>query len=448
MALLLPACYAQQTQYAEIKGTVKTEKQLEIRLSAVENGSTQVFATTNTAPDGSFTFTFVPTYAGFYTVGIGRMDYLLYLQAGDKANIDIQNRKITLVGTNTKENIELYKWLDASNDVHNNSVYFTSFQNLPTYTEFFPAFEKLAAQAGDIKKSVNSGNASFDNLLKTFIDYDLDYNFLSYLYSPRPKHPGNEDRIPFYETIVSKEKFASDDVLKFPKGLNMLKIYLMFNRIEKKAEMDASLSAIAFDFEYVPNATLRGEYLLSALQGFKSHSKFEEFTQAYGKYLTTPEQKSKAETIASKLSETATGSAASDLSYPDNNGKTISLSDFKGKVVVIDVWATWCGPCRKQFPFLKALEKKMHGKDVVFIGVSIDAEKDKEKWKAMIKSEDLPGIHLYAGSGNSKIAKDYKINSIPRYLVFDKKGNIVSADAPRPEDKELEEILEKELSRN
>jgi thiol-disulfide isomerase/thioredoxin len=112
---------------------------------------------------------------------------------------------------------------------------------------------------------------------------------------------------------------------------------------------------------------------------------------------------------------------------------------------VIDVWATWCGPCRKQFPFLKALEKKMHGKDVVFIGVSIDAEKDKEKWKAMIKSEDLPGIHLYAGSGNSKIAKDYKINSIPRDLVFDKKGNIVSADAPRPEDKELEEIIEEEL---
>jgi thiol-disulfide isomerase/thioredoxin len=444
---LFPVCYAQQTQYAEIKGTVKTEKTVDIRLSVVENGSTQVLATTKTGVDGSFGFLFVPSYTGFYTVGVGLIDYLVYLQPGDEVNLDVQKGKATLVGKNTKENQELYKWLDASYDVRNNAVYFTAFQDLPTYVEFFPVFEKLVVQADNIKKSVNTGNASFDKLLKTFITYDLDYNFLSFLYSPRPQHPEAGDRIPFYATIVSPEKFATDDVLQFPKGLSMMKIYLMFNRIEKKAEMKASLSAIGFDFDYVANPQLKGEYLLSALQGIKSHSKYEEFTNAYGQYLVTPQQKQRAENIGSALYETHAGAMAADFSFPDTNGIMVALSDFKGKVVVVDLWATWCGPCRKQFPFLKELEKKMHGKDVAFIGISIDADKDKEKWKTMIVTEELPGVHLFAGKGDSKITKDYKVTGIPRYLVFDKQGRIVSSDAPRPEDAELLQMIEQELEK-
>ena len=89
----------------------------------------------------------------------------------------------------------------------------------------------------------------------------------------------------------------------------------------------------------------------------------------------------------------------------------------------------------------------MHGTDVVFLGVSVDEAKDKQKWLDFIETEGLKGIQLLA-NGWSKITKDYKINGIPRFMVFDKKGNIVSADAPRPSNPELKKMLEAELNDN
>ena len=110
------------------------------------------------------------------------------------------------------------------------------------------------------------------------------------------------------------------------------------------------------------------------------------------------------------------------------------------------MWATWCGPCRGEIPHLKKLEQEMHGTDVVFLGVSVDETKDKQKWLDFIKKEELGGVQVHA-SGWSKIAQDYKIKGIPRFMVFDKQGRVVSVDAPRPSSPELKEILEKELKK-
>ena len=103
-------------------------------------------------------------------------------------------------------------------------------------------------------------------------------------------------------------------------------------------------------------------------------------------------------------------------------------------------------PAGRKSPHLKNLKKEMHGTDVVFLGVSVDEAKDKQKWLDFIETEGLKGIQLLA-NGWSKITKDYKINGIPRFMVFDKKGNIVSADAPRPSNPELKKMLEAELNR-
>ena len=163
--------------------------------------------------------------------------------------------------------------------------------------------------------------------------------------------------------------------------------------------------------------------------------------EKYGKYFVTPSLKARIEALGAPLYDTKAGSPAADFTYPDVEGNRVSLSDFKGKVVLVDVWATWCSPCRKE-----NLKKEMHGTDVVFLGVSVDEAKDKQKWLDFIETEGLKGIQLLA-NGWSKITKDYKINGIPRFMVFDKKGNIVSADAPRPSNPELKKMLEAELNR-
>ena len=125
----------------------------------------------------------------------------------------------------------------------------------------------------------------------------------------------------------------------------------------------------------------------------------------------------------------------------------MSLSDFKGKVVVVDVWATWCGPCKAEIPHLKKLEKEFEGRDdIVFLGVSVDKAKDKDKWLKMIDEQQMAGIHLFA-DGFSQIAESYQITGIPRFMVFDKQGNIVSTNAPRPSNPQLKTLLLNELKK-
>ncbi|MDR0866141.1 MAG: TlpA family protein disulfide reductase [Candidatus Symbiothrix sp.] len=438
----LPFSFAQVGQYAEIRGRVQLENSVEVKLFAVENGAVQLMSTTQTGPNGSYGFLFVPATGGFYTMEINRREFLLYLQAGDKANLDILNDgRAVLIGDNTKENNELYKWQEASEVIRTKALVMDG--NISTFEDFFPEFEELAEKTESIKQSINSGNPEFDNLLRTKMDYDMDEWFLSFLYSPRTKHPEKSDQIPYYNTILSEKKFASDDVLRFPGGIRTLRLYLMFNRMQNET---ANLP-VSYDLTYISHPVLKSEYVLTVMKGLKSYDKYEEYTRLYGDYLLTPEQKKQAKVIGSKLYQATQGKAAADFSYPDPEGTVHSLSEYQGSVIVVDVWATWCGPCRKQFPFLKKLEKKLQGKDVVFIGISIDDEKDKQKWKSMIQSEALPGLQLFAGKKDSKITIDYKINAIPRYLVFDKKGNLVSDHAPRPDSSDLEEMLEKELAK-
>lgn len=131
-------------------------------------------------------------------------------------------------------------------------------------------------------------------------------------------------------------------------------------------------------------------------------------------------------------------SPSPSFDYVNYAGGKSKLEDFRGKYVYIDVWATWCGPCRQEIPFLKKAEEKYKGKNITFISISIDKLKDQEKWKTMIKEKELGGVQLFADNDwNSKFVQDYKITGIPRFILIDPKGNIVKADAARPSSAEL-----------
>ncbi|MBL4605312.1 MAG: TlpA family protein disulfide reductase, partial [Flavobacteriaceae bacterium] len=130
------------------------------------------------------------------------------------------------------------------------------------------------------------------------------------------------------------------------------------------------------------------------------------------------------------------------MAYENNAGGKTSLDDLKGKYVYVDVWATWCGPCKAEIPYLKKVEKAYHGKNIAFVSISIDKKKDHEAWKTMIKEKELGGIQLFADNDwNSDFVKGYKINGIPRFILIDPKGNIVSPDAPRPSSDELKKLF-------
>ena len=90
------------------------------------------------------------------------------------------------------------------------------------------------------------------------------------------------------------------------------------------------------------------------------------------------------------------GKPSPTFNYENYKGGKTKLEDLKGKLVYIDVWATWCGPCRAEIPSLKELEKKYHGKNITFVSISVDALKDHDKWKKFVADKELGGIQLFA----------------------------------------------------
>ena len=428
LCLSLPG-HAQE--YSAIKGFVKGAKLKEVTLYKTVDGSIQACATSRIGADGSFGFLLKPE-TGFYSIGGERLNFPVYLKGGEQVNIDLLETRAQLNGKNSKENKTLYSWVDYAANIRLKAVFFELTRS--NYEDFFPEFETYVKGLEQLKSKLRSGNKAFDVILSDYVDYATDYYAIIFLHTPREKHPEKSMRPEYYSHIVSARKYTDDKVLQFPEGIKMLISYTSFAYNEDGKKYDVE-SYTDDRLSYLGNDRLKGEYVVNnSFRSFKSYDQYLNAMEKFGKYLVTPSLKMRAEAVGTKLYDTKAGGQAADFTYPDVDGKMVSLSDFKGKVVLVDVWATWCGPCRQQIPYLKKLEEEMHGTDVVFVGVSVDESKDKQKWLDFIKTEGLKGVQLLAG-GWSKITKDYK------------KGNIVSVDAPRPSSPELKKMLENELKK-
>ena len=130
-----------------------------------------------------------------------------------------------------------------------------------------------------------------------------------------------------------------------------------------------------------------------------------------------------------RASHFSVGGTPEDFTLPDPEGKNISLSSLRGHYVIIDFWASWCGPCLAEAPNVKAIYEKHHKDGLEILGVSLDEEKSRDKWVEAIKKNGLNWHQVSSLKGwDCPVAKSFNVTGIPRMFILDPEGKIIAQD--------------------
>ncbi|MGQ7854124.1 TlpA family protein disulfide reductase [Pedobacter sp. WC2501] len=368
-------------------------------------------------------------------LGYNADQYPVYMHAGEELTLDAFDGNVVYSGNLSKENKVFADWyklvLPLQKFGHSNKGY-----TIPT-ERLTATLDSLAAPVDAFVKSINTGNEAFDKYVKFMLPYSVRYDAL--LPFSSGINFGRKDEYPAYFTDLFKnERYADKAVWTLPFGFDYIMTLSFAKHIIYNSENGMASELVLPE---ISNKELLSEVALKAAEKGLSMD-LVAFTTNSQKYMLTDAQKKTMSILTDRAKLKVAGGQTINFSYPNINGKTSSLSDYRGKVVLLDVWATWCAPCIAEQPALETLEKSFEGKNVVFISLSIDT--DKAKWKDMVEKKKLSGVHLFTNN-KGPIVTDYEVTEIPRYILIDKEGKMVSFDAPRPSDAKLKALIESKL---
>ncbi len=357
--MLLTLCgFAQDEKMTMIRGKFAGERiPEEISLNVVRNGTTEKQSTVKVAKDGTFGFYFQPEHEGFYLVGERGGAARLYLSPGKTVQLTMDGESYS-VGADDRENTQLANWakilweLKKCNQLRGNF----------TYKEIFPTLPVLEKSKDEFLSGLKGGDSAFDHLFPKLVESEFEYELIHFLHMPRTIHPAKEDYPEIYTRITSAPRFTDGTVLNFDFGMNFASVYCMHLQLAHQADFpDKANAAAEVAIKYLPDETVKGWYLArNVLVRAKSYDDtYIAKLDKYRKYLVTEEQRKLVSDFVLTINKTAKGEPAAPFEGTTPDGAKVSLKDFKGKVVLVDVWATWCGPCRAQIPHLRKLEEEM-----------------------------------------------------------------------------------------
>ena len=244
-----------------------------------------------------------------------------------------------------------------------------------------------------------------------------------------------------YSIQYEMQNVIQGDSLKNIKQLEMTSILTAFkNYVKQTATDDKSpmVSMFATSINTGTDAAENEALYNNLIKRFPKHTGIQTVVKQFRESTANTQQQQQPQ----QSGAVAVGSMAPDITMPDVNGNNLSLSSFKGKYVLVDFWASWCGPCRGENPNLVAAYNKYKSKNFTILGVSLD--KTKEAWVEAIQQDGLTWNHISdLKFWNSAAVSLYGFNGIPYNVLLDPTGKII-ADNLRGSDLEskLAEVLQ------
>ncbi len=300
-------------------------------------------------------------------------------------------------------------------------------------------------------------DAGFVNLIKAnflyekyglLMDYPRYYAYFNQL-EDEPELPEG------YYAFLEDEGLFHDNFMASRPYLSFLGSYNNYHMELDKAMEQEDRSYFQAQFDYGKKLFsgksrdhMMGQAVISALN-FAPFEEAQELKDGFNELASDPLYRDLVTKEYETVLKTAPGNTAPDFTLTDINGEEVSLSDFHGKVVYLDFWASWCGPCMREVPFAKELKSRMAGQDdLVFLYISIDT--DEEAWRRTVADREIQGVHLNVSGGRAEVPSLYNVKGVPTFYIIDRDGNIFDNRPPRPSnplvDERLTEALEQPMA--
>ncbi len=444
------SCKNNAQEYAIIQGKIQNLNENVLSIKSGNGISEKEIAV---LADGTFSDTIETS--GHFELAIGRKGIKygykphkvpLYIDLGDHINVNLsiedKGIKAKFSGIGFEE--ANYTWLKKSKLIElqkNNSL-----EPNANETEFIDRTKKIKSEIEKLLANQQGINNDFIEKEKRNLNYYYLSELKSYISNVKMSSPDGEGEVS-NDVLAEFDTFSYDneadymfsqpyrDIIRHHYSMEL------FDFVKKEqTSFDEGGFVVAKNIE---NPRMKNDFLFYIVSTFLPQSV--DKTKTYDSFMmasTNYEHKTKITALYNKFLPKGMTSPKF-IDYENAAGGVSSLDDFKGKYVYIDVWATWCGPCIKEFPYIKELEHQLEGKNVQFVGISIDENDKKKEWKQMIIDKGLTSVQLLADNAwKSEFIEAYNIKSIPYFILIDPEGKIINSKSPRPSSDELRKLFE------
>jgi thiol-disulfide isomerase/thioredoxin len=400
--------------------------------------NTEIPVSTQTVSDsGIFNFSFQSDNIKRVLLRSGKQKANMYVEANRNYKVYLPARDtVRFVNANIEQSVDLTFAVTDTTEINALVIdYNQHFEKFWAENYQYFVQKKSRARLDSFELQMQSCYAWLDKpYFKSYITYniaELDLNtFQSKTELAKKYIIGKPVLYDSYEYMSFFNKFFNHYLQSYALSKNGA---ALVEQINNKSNYEGCMNVLAGD-KYLKNDTLRELVLIKGLSELYYVADFSRTNVQYilERIASTSKivlHQSIAANIIRSFSKLQPGAPAPEFSLPDKSGKIVNLSDFKGKYVYLDFWATWCTPCLQEMKLISTLKKK-YGDKIVFVSISTDDDTLLVK-KFMVKNPKYDWVMLHYGKGK-KVKDDYEIKSIPSYFLINPYGNFTQSPALRP----------------